>query len=357
MKVALERIGSGYAAAGAHRLLVRPGPENAVHRRGNNTVVTVKAPALVDGYRLIVDPRPVLAALTEFRPTSLELSDKWTLLPVTRWARRRGVPTWLFSHERLDGMLPGRVRLERGLARPIAAYNALLTRCVDGVIVTSHYARGEFARAKVPTELVPLGVDLEMFRPDRAEYRPQHEPLRLIHVGRLSREKDPELAIRTALELHRRSFHTGQPVTLDVYGDGPQGAYLRELGAGSPVRFHGYISDRAQLAQAIAQADISISACPTETFGLAVLEALASGTPVITANTGGGSEIVTPLCGASAAPNPVALADAVERVARMPRAERQAQARARAERYSWDRTVEQLLDVHSRHLADFARTA
>ncbi len=43
-----------------------------------------------------------LQVLERFKPTSVECSDKWTLSPVGRWARRRGIGSVLFSHERLD---------------------------------------------------------------------------------------------------------------------------------------------------------------------------------------------------------------------------------------------------------------
>ena len=69
------------------------------------------------------------------------------------------------------------------------------------------------------------------------------------------------------------------PLHLDVYGDGPHLAELVDLAAGAPVTFHGFIDGRRDLARHIAAADVSLSVCPSETFGLAVLEALACGTP------------------------------------------------------------------------------
>lgn len=351
MRVALDRIGAGYCDHGAERLLIIPGAKTATKHTDEGTIVTVKSPMVMGGYRLIVDARPVVAALNEFEPTSIELSDKWTLLPVTTWARRRQIPTWLFSHERLDGMLPGRFKTQRRLGAPIAAYNAFLSRRVDGIIVTSEYAEGEFADVDVPVHRVPLGVDLQTFRP---QYRESHTgPIRLVHFGRLSREKSPGLAIATAVELHQR----GEDVRLDVYGHGPHLSELKAIAAGAPVTFRGFVSSRHELADAIAQADVSLSVCPTETFGLAVLEALACGTPVVTANTGGGSELVTPLCGASAAPNPHDLADAVMRVMEISYPERSKQARARAERFSWDTTTRRLLELHSGGRRDTARSA
>lgn len=88
--------------------------------------------------------------------------------------------------------------------------------------------------------------------------------------------------------------------------------------------------------------------CPGETFGLAVLEALASGTPVVTANVGGARELVDERSGAWADPEPEALADAVLRVMDLPKRVRRSGARHRAEQFPWSRTVGAMLDLHGR---------
>lgn len=345
MKHAVDALGAGYAGAGVERLLVVPGPRDARLTTEHGDVLQIRAPRVGGGYRLIVEPWRVIEALDGYRPTSVEVSDKSTLLPVAGWARRNGVRSVLFSHERLDAMLTLRTRWEAGVAASTGALNRLLVRRFDAVVVTSAYARGEFseaaARSGRPTHLIPLGVDLETFRP-RYGGAADHE-LRLVHVGRLSREKSPHLAVATAVELHRR----GVPLRMDVYGEGPHRGELQELARHAPVVFHGHVSGRRQLSARIARADVALSVCPGETFGLAVLEALASGTPVVTADVGGARELVDAASGAWAPPDPVALADAVLRVAARPRELTRAGARRRAERYPWSRTVEAMLAVHS----------
>jgi alpha-1,6-mannosyltransferase len=175
------------------------------------------------------------------------------------------------------------------------------------------------------------------------------DAIRLVLAGRLSREKSPALAIGTAMELHRR----GVPVHLDVYGDGPHRDELVQLARGGPATFHGYLGDREELSRRLSTADVALSVCPGETFGLAVLEALASGTPVVTANRGGARELVDHRCGAWADPEPGALADAVVDLAGRPASPTRAAARERALRFPWDATVTRMLEVH----ADFAPLA
>jgi alpha-1,6-mannosyltransferase len=100
MRRAVDQLGAGYVAAAHERLLVIPGAKDAVTETDTGIVVQVRGPRVTGGYRLIATPSSALAALDRFRPTSVEVSDKWTLTPVARWARHRGVGSILFSHER-----------------------------------------------------------------------------------------------------------------------------------------------------------------------------------------------------------------------------------------------------------------
>lgn len=344
MRTALRALGAGYVDAGCRRLLVVPGPEDARTSTPLGDVVQLRAPRVGGGYRLIVEPWRVTEVLEQWGPTSIELSDKLTLLPVARWARRNGVGSVLLSHERLDDMLALRTGLDGTAKVSVGLLNRLLVRSVDAVVVTSSYAHDEFrdvaAAAGCPVVRVPLGVDLGTFRPHP---RGRVEVLRLVHAGRLSREKSPHLAVATAVELHRR----GVPLRLDVYGVGPHRDELVEVAGDAPVRFRGYVDSPARLSRALAHADVALSVCPGETFGLAVLEALASGTPVVTADRGGARELVDDASGAWGAPDPAALADAVLEVSARPVAQRRSAARERAERYPWSATVESMLEVHA----------
>ncbi|WP_240617489.1 glycosyltransferase [Nocardioides speluncae] len=344
MKVAVNALGEGYVAAGAQRLLVIPGPYDARTSTPAGDVVQLRAPMFGSSYRLIVEPWRVTEVLEQFRPTSVEFNDKLTLVPVARWARRNGIGSLLLSHERMDHMFAMRSGFETSAKVSIKLLNRVLVRSFDTIVTTSEYAREEFripaAAVGCPILRVPLGVDLETFRPVAGG---TSEVLRLVHFGRLSREKSPHLAVATAVALHRR----GVPLRLDVYGEGPHRDELEEIAGGAPVVFHGHVDSREELSRRIAEADISLSVCPSETFGLAVLEALASGTPVVTASVGGARELVDEESGAWAAPEPEALADAVLELAARPEAARRVAARRRAEQFPWHRTIDSMLALHS----------
>ena len=351
MKTAVQALGEGYVAAGAARLLVIPGPYDARTSTPLGDVVQVRAPKVGGGYRLIVEPWRVIDVLESFEPTSVEVNDKTTLLPVTRWARRNDVGSVLFSHERLDDMLGRRTGYETTAKVSIKLLNRILVRNFDAIVVTSAFAHREFripaATVGCPILRVPLGVDLETFQPavsvPSSSFLREGQPLRLVHFGRLSREKSPHLAVATAVELHRR----GVPLTLDVYGEGPHLDELVEIAGSAPVTFHGHVAGRAELARRVAAADIALSVCPGETFGLAVLEALASGTPVVTASVGGASELIDADCGAWGDPDPHSLADAVLELAGRDETTTRAAARRRAEQFPWSSTIEKMIEIHS----------
>ena len=137
-----------------------------------------------------------------------------------------------------------------------------------------------------------------------------------------------------------------------MYGTGPDEAMLREAAGDAEVVFHGFVAGRDEVARRYGAADISLSVCPAETFGLAVLEAMACGTPVVTSNRGGAHELVDATAGAAGDPDPRALADAVESLLPRLGPELRAAARRRAERYTWQRTTDQMLALHD----DLART-
>lgn len=342
MRVAIDELGKGYLAAGHKRILVIPGESDTVTETDNGVVVQVRSPRISKDYRMIATPWRALEALERFNPTSVEVSDKWTLSPAGRWARRRGIGSVLFSHERLDDMLAGWLRQQFGVETAVGALNRRLVKEFDALVVTSDYAAGEFANLGADLHKVPLGVDLDNFNPSRGT--PVDDGIiKLCYVGRMSHEKNPELALATALELHRR----GLPVQMNMYGVGPDLDTLKEQAGDAPVVFHGFVKGREEVARRFAASDISLSVCPTETFGLAVLEALASGTPVVTSDRGGAHELVDASAGEYGPPDPVSLADAAERLIERLGPEQRAAARRRAEQFTWQSSVDLMLALHA----------
>ncbi|WP_369639474.1 glycosyltransferase, partial [Nocardia sp. JMUB6875] len=225
LRTALHHLGEGYVAAGHEVVLIVPGPRRAEEVLGSGVLrITVPAPEIpwTGGYRA-ADPRRVADTLAGLRPDVLEVSDRLTLRGFGRWARRRDIAGVMISHERLDRLL-GQV-LPGPMARRAAdAANRRTAQNYDIVVCTTQFAREEFQRIDVENvELVPLGVDLDMFRPDRHDHRLRTDlgaddyPL-LVHCGRLSVEKRVDRSIAAVSALRRRGLDT----RLVVAGDGPR---------------------------------------------------------------------------------------------------------------------------------------
>src|SRR5262249_29305093 len=194
----------------------------------------------------------------------------------------------------------------------------------DAIVTPSAFAAAEFTRiGATNVSVVPLGVDLDVFHP-RARERPVDvnvdDEVSLVCVGRLSREKRPDVAIETL----RAVRAAGVSARLWMVGDGPRRAALEAHAHDLPVVVTGHVHDRRELAALLARADVALAPCPYETFGLAALEALASGTPVVAPDRGAVPEIVQAGLGAGpragAAPDPPSLPPPAAARLRRPRA-------------------------------------
>ena len=137
----------------------------------------------------------------------------------------------------------------------------------------------------------PPGVDTDMFSPDRRDVTvwPDlgvRQPHRILYAGRVSQEKN--LAFLT--DAFRRLCRQRDDVALIVAGDGPFRAQMAGELTGLPVHFLGWQGDAA-LARLYASADLFVFPSTTDTLGQVVLEAQASGLPVIVSDQGGPAEV------------------------------------------------------------------
>jgi alpha-1,6-mannosyltransferase len=259
----------------------------------------------------------------------------------------------MISHESLTALirlavpgldLPGLSRWRPALAA-VEAVNRRTTRAYERVICTTAWAAAEFERIRAANLVrAPLGVDLATFAaPDRLvrdRYAAPEETL-LVHCGRLSPEKKPQRSLNTLATLRA----AGWPARLVVAGDGPLRGRLERRAARDrlPVTFAGFLPGRAELAALLASADVALAPGPAETFGLAGLEALACGTPVVVSAESALPEVVgdagTSVAGEDLAPGVVT-------VLSWPEQQRRAAARARAERFGWPAAVRAFLDIH-----------
>ncbi|KIA62105.1 glycosyltransferase [Nocardia vulneris] len=345
LRTCLDEIGRGYLATGHERVLVVPGPADGDEATTSGRRITVRSPKFGAGGYHVLTARRTRPILDLLHPDVLECSDKLSVRWLAPWARGTGVPLVLFSHERIDAIL--RTRVPPGFPLTTAADLANRRLCVraEKVVVTSSFATAEFARiGATNVRRVPLGVDLSTFRPAAETSRTTGESVRLVLVSRLSKEKCAERAI----EAVRVLVDSGVRCELAVLGDGPLRHRLERLAAGLPVIFHGHLTDRVAMARLVADADIAIFPSPAETFGLAVLEALACGTPVVVPDEGAAGELVDAAgSGIVSDGSPHGLAAGVRALLTIPAPQRRRAARRAAERFPWSATVAGMLALYA----------
>lgn len=165
---------------------------------------------------------------------------------------------------------------------------------MDTIFVPSRATAQELVEHGISTEkirLMPRGVDSREFHPQKRNtsmLRVQFgipDGLKLLYVGRVSKEKN-----LTLLEnVFKRLTEFKQDIQLIIVGDGPYLDEMRQNLKNFPAYFTGYLSGE-RLRSLYASCDLFVFPSVTDTFGNVVLEAQASGLPVIVTDQGGPCE-------------------------------------------------------------------
>lgn len=345
LRTMMDALAREYEHAGHTVLQVVPGEvDERIHQEAR-TIERLRSVRIPHSgnYRLVTNIRAVEQVLDNFTPDVIEVHDRLTMVMATSGERRNGAKVVLFAHERIDGVL-GRL-IGRTLATIISdSLNRWALKRTDAVIATTRFAAAEFRRLGHDTAIVPLGVDTDFFSPIRRTIDGGAEVSRSIVIGlcsRLSPEKNVELAPQLVQELLSR----GVDVQLRIAGDGPLRQRLEQVCRDLPVCLHGFIGDREGVANFLANIDVLVAPGPIETFGLAALEALASGTPVVGHAASGVVEVIG-AAGLSAGGDVGDWADAVLTLTRLSSEGRQT-ARQRAREFNWEATARRLLDSYA----------
>jgi len=216
---------------------------------------------------------------------------------------------------------------------------------LDRVYVPSR-ATGEEIRAQgVQAEKItvyPRGIDVTRFDPGFANgfwdtcHGVRPETLKLLYVGRVSKEKDLDVLARA----YRQLAAQRSDMTLCIVGDGPYRERMQQMLADTPAVFTGTLEGR-ELAQAYASSDAFVFPSTTDTFGNVVLEAQASGLPVIVSDQGGPQENILPGQTGLVVPggDAGALQEAIEQLADQP--QHLAAMQSRARKYAEGRSLEE----------------
>ncbi|WP_438280208.1 glycosyltransferase family 4 protein [Pseudomonas alabamensis] len=318
-----------------HSLLI-PGPKPS----DANGVYKVPAMALPfgNGYRFPVRLAPWCKVLRRLQPDLIEVGDPY----FTAWAalearRQLDVPVIGFYHSDLPLLVKNRMG---GWFTPnVEAYVSKLYGNFDRVLAPSQVMADKLTRLGVKDVHVQrLGVDLTTFHPDQRDMQirarlgiPDTARL-LVFAGRGSREKNLPVLLDCMRQL-------GKPYHLLLVGSNMPTAVPDN------VTVINHFSPAQDVARLMASADLLVHAGDQETFGLVILEAMASGTPVVAVRAGAFSELVNEQCGRLCCPNDGrAMAEAVREAFEEGTRKLGAQARRHVEQhYAWDAVVNGLL--------------
>ena len=283
---------------------------------GPDRFPTIPTPGYAE-IRLALAPRRRLRRMIEaFRPDAIHIATEGPL----GWAAR-GLCLkhgWRFTtsfHTRFPDYVHARTRIPRAWSWALMRHFHRPSAAV--LVATPSLAAEMTARGFRNLAAWSRGVDLARFRPEpRAPWEGLPRPV-FLYAGRIAVEKNIEAFL--ALDL---------PGSKAVVGDGPQRAALQ---ARFPeAHFTGRL-ENGKLAAAYAGADAFVFPSRTDTFGLVLLEALASGTPVAAFPVTGPLDVIGP------APEPVgALSENLRDACLGALAADRATCRHYAERWSWD---------------------
>jgi alpha-1,6-mannosyltransferase len=239
------------------------------------------------GYRFSWQRRACAAQIERLQPSVIEVGDPYRLA----WSaldagQRLGVPVIATCHSNVQVLAASVAGPWAG--RAVARYLRHVYAAMDLVLAPSRWMVRQLREAGIDRVVhQPLGVDCSVFQPQRIDRRwrdalglPPSARV-LVYAGRLAQEKNLDVLLG-AVEL------LGPPYVLVLIGSGPVTPHS------SPrVRLLPYQRSEFLLAGAIAAADVFVHAGDQETFGLALLEAMACGTPVVARAASGLAELLT----------------------------------------------------------------
>jgi phosphatidylinositol alpha-mannosyltransferase len=240
---------------------------------------------------------------------------------------------------------PAPSRVARGVLAPVIF--PLLHAGIAVSRAAADYAAVVWRR---PLHVIPNGVPTDLFTPGTNGSPPKPgAPLRLLFVGNW---RDTRKGLPILLDAYRRLLASGLAVSLDVIGEGSPGPDMSSLPG---TTFHGAVAVE-KLADHYRHCDIFVSpATGQESFGIVLLEAMASGRAVVCSDIRGYRDVANPE-GFRLVPagDAGALAAALETLARDP-ARRKAMGaanRARALAYDWSRLADRVRSVYREAVAE-----
>jgi glycosyltransferase involved in cell wall biosynthesis len=293
----VQSLATGMVGSGHEVLVIAASDTSRTYtvRQENLTILRLKSvhnPSRVAQRFTPYSRRSVTQALEEFKPETIHSHEPMPIsLPAIRYAGEMNVPTILTIHQlppTATRHLPG--YLQTLVENLLWRYGRWYTRKFMALITPTETTSIQIRRIlERPAITISNGIDLQTFHPplqheDGAAIRrkwnlPPDAPI-LLHVGRLDPDKNVERVIRAAAQV----MNVNQAHLL-IVGDGLRKPALMKLceslGISDRVHFTGFISTSQGLPELYRIARLFITASEIETQGLVLLEAAASGLPIV----------------------------------------------------------------------------
>ncbi|MCI0515851.1 glycosyltransferase [candidate division KSB1 bacterium] len=284
------------ARSGWSHVLIIPGATDQILRDGPFTTYQIAAPLIpnCEPYRFILNIGKVFSILQAERPDVIELANAY-------------LQPWLLFHKNFHpAAVIGFYHTdfpESYVRAPIASmtndrwakkiesyatgYTRLIYSKLDGTLVASPQLRQKLVAYQISNlKYVSLGVDSDLFHPMkrneqlRRKFLTAENGILLLYAGRFDSEKRVDILWEAIQKLPHH-------YSLVMAGNGPFRHKLVTKSQGAKnIYIVPYQEDREKLAELHASADIYVTAGPYETFGLGVIEAQASGLPVVGVKAG-----------------------------------------------------------------------
>jgi alpha-1,6-mannosyltransferase len=350
-----------------HVVLV-PGSHPGVRLDQRSKVITVpglKSP--YPGLRIGVNIPAIAAIIEREAPDVIELNCQYSLPWAAFLATRRSrAPIVGVYHTDVPACARHWARhagaaIAAGVEQVVEWYERLIYRHCTATVILNPAMRDRVERLRPRRiECLPCGVDTDMFHPrqrdDDFRRRLGIAPgqIALIYAGRLSPEKELDVLWDAFARLPQSEY------ALIIAGGGPESeAVAARASASQNVTYLGDIASRPDLARALASSDVFVIPGRYETFGMATLEALSSGVPVVGIRESGTATVVPSELGMlTHAGDAAGLADAIAQMAAWEREPmRQACHAFAAKSYAWEHVFDRYFVLYrelvaARSLAD-----
>lgn len=302
---AVRTQAQGLAARGHEVLVIAPSQNsrNCTERDGNYDIMRIRSFRFRNNLRVsVVLDREIRRILNDFQPDIVHVHTQLVVgLATLRAATHKGIPVVATNHVMPINITENVKYLSR-LSRPISyiwnEYGTLLYKGAARIIMPTQSALAMFnlERIEAPAIAVSNGINLDRFTPTKAPkelYKkfaiPENKTI-ISYLGRLDNEKHIDVAMGAFAKLVRSGYDLHMLLVGAGDAEKPLQSLAESLSVEDRVTFTGPVSDE-DMVNLHKVGTIYTMPSPAELQSIAMLEAMASGKPVVAVDVGALGEL------------------------------------------------------------------